>query len=334
MATTIRDVAKHAGVSISTVSRVLNNTCAVAEDKRERVQIAARDLGYVPNPNARSLLMKSTGGIGILLPHVSGEFFSEFLTGSDMMAKNNDFFLLISASHHKASEWRAAVQSVYKRVDGLVVMAPQLTPSQLNLATDVPTIFVNTPVAGGDRENVDVINFDNAGGVREATNMLLELGHKRFVYLAGPERAFDARERTRGFTDAMHAAGVSDYTILQAGYDQSDGREAAAAIARMNPRPTAVLAANDYCALGALAGLLAEGIRVPEDLSLVGFDNVPSAGFSMPPLTSVAVPIRQIGEQALTLLIKRIREPEEGSSTMELPVEVVVRDTTAPPPNN
>ncbi|MFT4606234.1 MAG: LacI family transcriptional regulator [Rhodothermales bacterium] len=332
MASTIRDVARQAGVSISTVSRVLNNTCAVAKDKRARVEKAALELGYVPNPNARSLLMKSTGGIGILLPHVSGEFFSEFLTGLDEVAKDNDFFLLISASHHRAAEWQASVQSVYKRVDGLIVMAPQLTPRQLNLVTDVPTVFVNTPVAPRDRQSVDVMNFDNLGGTRTATEYLIGLGHKKLAYVAGPERAFDARERRAGFVAAMTAAGIEDYTILQAGYVPELGRAAAAELLAMDELPTGVLVANDYSALGLASELMASGVRIPEDVSIIGFDNVPSAAFARPSLTTISVPIREVGMQALQMLISRIRNSDYSPGrTVNLPVELVVRETTAKP---
>jgi LacI family transcriptional regulator len=332
MASTIRDVARQAGVSISTVSRVLNNTCAVAEDKRERVEKAAVDLGYVPNPNARSLLMKSTGGIGILLPHVSGEFFSEFLTGLDEVAKNNDFFLLISASHHRAAEWQASVQSVYKRVDGLIVMAPQLTPRQLNLVTDVPTVFVNTPVAPRDRQSVDIINFDNLGGTQAATEYLIGLGHRNLAYAAGPEPAYDAREREMGFVAAMTAAGIEDYTILKAGYVQETGRAAALELLALDELPTAVVVANDYCALGLASELMAAGVRIPEDVSVIGFDNVPSAAFARPTLTTLSVPIREVGKRALEMLIARIRLSDGSPGrTINLPVELVLRETTSTP---
>ncbi|NNE68821.1 MAG: LacI family DNA-binding transcriptional regulator [Rhodothermales bacterium] len=331
MASTIRDVARQAGVSISTVSRVLNNTCAVAEDKRLRVEKAASALGYVPNPNARSLLMKSTGGMGMLLPHVSGEFFSEFLTGADNVAKDNDFFLLISASHGKASEWRSSVQSVYRRVDGLIVMAPQVTPKRLNLSQDIPTVFVNTPVPERDRSGVDVIGFDNAGGTRQAVEYLLNLGHRRFCYVAGPEGAFDAAERAKGFREALDSAGIRDGVILAGGYNHEDGALAARKILEMDPRPTAVLAANDYCALGLLTELQGAGVDVPGEVSIIGFDNVPSAAFSAPGLTTLGVPIREIGEKAIERLLHRIRRPDDPVRlSVELPVNLVVRDTTAP----
>lgn len=332
MASTIRDVARHAGVSISTVSRVLNNTCAVAEDKRLRVEKAADELGYVPNPNARSLLMKFTGGIGMLLPHVSGEFFSEFLTGADDVAKDNDLFLLISASHGRASEWRASVQSVYRRVDGLIVMAPQVTPRRLNLSQDIPTVFVNTPVSASDRSGVDVIGFDNAGGTRQAVEYLMGLGHRRFCYVEGPTGAFDAVERTAGFKRALEDAGIQDYHLIPGGYNHEDGARAARTILGMTPRPTAVLAANDYCALGLLTELKNSGTEVPGEISVVGFDDVPSAAYASPGLTTVSVPIRDIGAKAIERLIHRIRRTDDPTRlSVELPVEMVVRETTAPP---
>ena len=193
MASTIRDVAQMAGVSISTVSRVLNNTCSVAEDKRTRVQKAASSLGYIPNPAARSLLNRRTGGIGILLPAVSGEFFSELLGAMDETAKRLQFFLLISTSHNRPVEWQAAVQAVYKRVDGLIVMAPESNPDKLNLRAQVPTVFINTQVP--PNSSVDVLDFDNFRGTVEATRHLIDLGHTRLCYVRGP-RQFGAHSRT------------------------------------------------------------------------------------------------------------------------------------------
>ena len=327
---TIRDVAQRAGVSISTVSRVLNNTCAVAEDKAARVRLAADELGYVPNPAARSLLKRETGGIGILLPYVSGEFFSDFLTGMDDTAKRNDCFLLISTSHHKAAEWRASVQSVYKRVDGLVVMAPQMSPEKLKLGNRIPIVFVNSP--GPDTDAGYILNFDNFGGTYQAARHLVDLGHRQFAFLRGPQAAHDAAVRLEGFEKAMNEAGIEDYTVIQAGYDQEQGHSAGSLIASMDPRPTAVVASNDYCALGAMSAMMDAGLRVPEDVSVVGFDDVASARFSSPQLTTISVPIREIGVKAVQYLLKHIRDNDPVLPRREtLPVSLVVRGSTAPP---
>lgn len=333
MAATIRDVAERAGVSISTVSRVLNDTCTVAEDKKARVREAAEFLRYVPNPSARSLLKKSTGGIGILLPYVTGEFFSEFLTGADRVAKDEGLFLLISASHHRAPEWRASVRSVHGRVDGLIVMDPRMGPRQLDLKANVPTVFVNTPVGIDELEGVDVINFDNAGGTRQATEYLIGKGHRRFAYLRGPSEAFDAVERLSGFEQAMKSAGITDYSVIEAGFEPQFGREAGRELLKLHPMPTAVLCANDYCAQGVVSALHDAGVSVPEDVSIIGFDNVPSCEYTRPALTTLSVPPRQTGEAAVRRLISRIKTRElEVTRKVILPVSLVERASTASVP--
>ena len=335
MAVTIRDVARRAGVSISTVSRVLNNTCTVSEDKKIRVEEAAEFLGYVPNPSARSLLKKSTGGVGILLPYVTGEFFSEFLTGADRLAKDEEYFLLISASHHRASEWRASVRSVFGRVDGLVVMDPRMSPSELDLKTGVPTVFVNTPVENEHLDGLDIINFDNRGGTLAAARHLVKLGHRKFAYLRGPDDAFDAVERLNGFRDAMREAGIAEYTVIEAGFEPEYGQEAGRELLRLKELPTAVLCANDYCAQGVMTVFHDAGLRIPEDVSVVGFDNVPSAEYARPALTTLSVPPRKTGAQALERLIARIRNPElPATRKLILPVELVIRASTAPAPTH
>lgn len=329
---TIRDVARRAGVSISTVSRVLNNTCTVSEDKKARVEEAAEFLGYVPNPSARSLLKKSTGGIGILLPYVSGEFFSEFLTGADRLAKEEGVFLLISAAHHRAAEWRASVRSVYGRVDGLIVMDPRMSPRQLDLKSGVPTVFVNAPIEGEDLDGLDVINFDNRGGTLAAARHLLQLGHRKFAYLRGPEDAFDAVERLDGFRDAMREAGISDYKVIDAGFEPEDGHAAGRELLAGGDLPTAVMCANDYCAQAVMAVFHDAGLLIPEQVSVVGFDNVPSSGYARPALTTLSVPPRKTGAQALERVIARIRDRELPATRLSiLPVDLVIRASTAAP---
>ncbi|MBO6575929.1 MAG: LacI family DNA-binding transcriptional regulator [Rhodothermales bacterium] len=329
MPTTIRDVAKRAGVSISTVSRVLNNTAAVNEGKRERVMEAVRALDYVPNPAARSLLGQDTGGIGVLLPYVAGEYFSEFLTGMDYVAKDHGKFLLISTSHHETKEWQAAVRTVNRRVDGLLVMAPQRTPRQLNLDSWAPTVFVNTPV--DPDTNAEFLNFDDHGGSAKAARHLVGLGHRHLAYVQGPEAAFDASERLRGFADTVRGAG-GRLTVIKGGFEQRDGFRAAEAIGTMRDRPTAVGCANDYATLGLLSGLQQQGIAVPEDISLVGFDDLSPARFSNPALTTVNVPIRETGIRAIELVIRRALDGPTDRPVQEvIPLDLIVRASTAPP---
>ena len=330
MGATIRDVARRAGVSIATVSRALNNSGAVSADARVAVERAARALNYRPHPAARSLHGKATGGLGVLLPFVSGEFFAELLTGLDEAAQEEGRFLVVSTSHRRPEEFRAAMQAMAKRVDGLVVMAPELDVPGVEsvLASEGPVSFINTSVNGAA---ADVLNFDNYGGAFALTQHLLEAGHRRIALIKGAPGAWDAQERMRGYRAAMAEAGMEAPSELEfeGDYTPSAGYAAVEAILDAAPRPTAILAANDYCAAGVLSALHKAGIVVPEGMAVTGFDGVTSTRYMLPPLTTVRVPIREIGRRAIKLLVSRLVGDTPDRPVQEVvPVELVVREST------
>jgi LacI family transcriptional regulator len=329
MVVTIRDVAERAGVSISTVSRVLNDICAVKEDKRVKVLEAAEALGYTPNPAARSLLGKKTGGIGVVLPFVSAEFFSEFLTGLDQEAQGSGYFLVVSTSHRLSKEFESAMQAMRQRVDGMIVMAPELGDADAEMVAKArgAVVFVNTYVTS---ERVSVVNFDNYGGSLALTNHLLELGHRRIAIIKGPASARDAIERASGYRDAMNAAGVSDLAGLEVEgeYTQEAGYRAAQELLDSDRLPTAIVAANDYCAIGALRALNEAGVRVPEEIAVAGFDGITSSQFARPALTTVHVPIREIGRKAIRTLVELVDGRGEPKHDI-VPVELLVRASTS-----
>lgn len=333
MSVTIRDVARRAGVSISTVSRVLNDTCPVREDKRRLVLDAAQALGYTPNPAALSLLNKRTGGLGVLLPFVSGEFFSDLLSGLDQAAQDEGMFLVVSTSHRHSGEFQKAIQVLDKRVDGLIVMAPELdaTGAALILKTNRPVVLINTYADG---LSADVFNFDNYAGARAVTQHFLDAGHRRLALIHGPLLSRDVQERARGFHAALSDAGVaaSEALVVPGGFTREAGYEAALAIAAATPRPTAIVAANDYCAMGVLSALHALGIAVPDEMAVSGFDGLPSGQYTVPPLTTVRVPIGEIGYRAVSRLAARLRGEDNGTPHQEhfVPVELVVRESSLP----
>lgn len=331
MRTTIHDVARRAGVSISTVSRVLNGTSPVKADKRRLVLDAAEALGYVPNPAARSLLSKRTGGLGVLLPFVTGEFFSELLNGLDEEAQALGYFLTISTSHSRPEEFHKAFQSLDKRVDGLVVMAPDLGDggARALLRPDTPVVFLNTDMPGLE---ADVINVDNYGGGRLLTQHLIEQGHRRIALVQGPMTTWDARERARGYRSAMAEAGLpTDGLEVEGGFSREDGYAATEALLERSPRPTAIVGANDYAAFGALTALRDAGLAVPDDVAVCGFDGLPSSRYAAPPLTTAAVPIREIGKRAVRLLVGRLTGEAEADPFRRdvVEVELTARGSTA-----
>ncbi len=294
---------------------------------------AAEALGYTPNPAALSLLSKRTGGIGVLLPFLSGEFFSELLNGLDQGAQDHGLFLVVSTSHRRPDEFRNAIQFLSKRVDGLVVMAPELdargTASILGTAT--PVVFVNTYAEG---LSADVFNFDNFAGSRDLTRHLLDAGHRRIALLQGPPRSRDAQERARGYRAAMDEAGIEADGRLefQGGYTREAGYAVAGEVARARPRPTALVAANDYCAMGAMSGLRDLGLSIPDEIAVGGFDGLTSGAYAVPPLTTVRVPIEEIGYRAVGRLAARLRGDHRGEPHQRhhVAVELLVRESTAP----
>ena len=328
MGVTIRDVAEHAKVSISTVSRVLNDTCKVKEDKRLRVLSAARELGYTPNPAAQSLHSRKTGAIGILLPYVSGDFYAELLNGIDSAAQEEGHMLLISTSHNSEEELAAALQGMYRRVDGILVMAPVLTSNQVlaSAPSGLPVVFLNTRTEGS---KIPLISFDNYGGMRQMTEYLIGQGHNRIGFITGSAAAFDAAERFRGYREAIQLAGlpVDEDLVVQGEFTQQAGFEGARRLLSLSEPPTAIMASNDVAAIGALSAIRESGLRVPEDVALTGFDDIPNSSFTFPPLTTVHIPISELGKRSVRLLSSAIAAHGTSDRILseKLPVELRLR---------
>jgi LacI family transcriptional regulator len=266
----------------------------------------------------------------VLLPFVGAEFFSGFLTGLDEAAQELGSFLLVSTSHRHAPEFRSAMHAMQKRVDGIIVMAPELDARDANVLTSAggPVVLVNSYV---EEPTVDVINFDNFGGARAITRHLLERGHRRIALIKGPPAARDAQERARGYRDAMAEAGISQTDVLEydGDYSQEAGYAAASRLAQAAPRPTAIVAANDYCAMGALRALHEAGLAIPDDVAVAGFDGIVSAQYTQPPLTTVHVPTYEIGQKAVARLAELLRAERPGTPRYDVvPVQLVVREST------
>jgi LacI family transcriptional regulator len=295
---TIRDVAAKAGVSVATVSRVFNRKGPIREDTMQRVMDVASELQYVPHAGARSLSTRSTRTIGVVLPDLHGEFFSEVIRGIDLAARQAGFHLLLSGSHADREEMRAVVQAVRGLVDGLIVMSPDLEPSALvaDLPPGLPVVMLNSKVGGHPS-----VTIDNSGGARDVVKHLHALGHRRIAFISGPTHNADAEQRRRGYRTAMSALNL-EVIECPGTFTEESGFEAGKALISGRKRPTAVFAANDSMAIGALSAFLEAGLRIPEDVALVGFDDIPIARFLAPPLTTVKVPIAELGRRGFALL--------------------------------
>lgn len=327
MVSTVRDVARRANVSNSTVSRVLNKSAPVSAEKQKRVLEAVKALQYTPNPAAQSLVGRATGTIGAILPHISGGFFADLLSGLDSAIQDHDYLLMVSASRRLERDFITALESMYKRVDGLIIMAPELTAERVLSLIDptVPVVFLNTETT---TPGIHSVNFDNRGGMVKIAQHIAELGHQRAAFISGPSDAFDAQERQQGFLERVpDGLKVTHYTgdfTFECGY------EIAQKVLRTSPRPSVVVAANDLSALGAIRALLEHEIRIPEDIAVTGFDGTRSAHFSTPSLTTVNVPITKLAANAVDLLANQLTNlPTCPTPCMNISMELIVRESSS-----
>lgn len=334
-AITIKDVAREARVSVATVSRALNGHENVAEPVRQLVLEVAARLRYTPHAAARSLSSRRTNTVGVVLPDLYGEFFSELMRGIDNVARNRRQHLLVSSYHGDQEQQGAALRAMRGRVDGLLVLSPYAeSPGFLtdNLPQSLPTVLINTYLPGQDHP---VLSIDDHAGAMAMTRHLLDAGHRRIAFISGPDLNFDARERLRGFRDALAAFGSDAEGIeLPGDFDEASGHRAGQELLAAGALPAdAVFAANDMMALGCLYAFTQAGVHVPSDVALAGFDDIPLARFVHPSLTTMQVSIAELGDRAMTRLMQLM----DGTSTdgtgdkQTLVPRLIVRDSTTPP---
>jgi LacI family transcriptional regulator len=323
---TIRDVARRAHVSVASVSRVLNRLDNVSEETKARVTDAVRELGYVPHAGARSLSLSRTNAIGVVLPDLHGEFFSELVRGMDQEAARRGYMLLLSNVHHGSEQSANAMRAMRGRVDGLVVLAPHLTEEELasTIPAGSPAILLNTR---GDAGGHPGVRLDNAAGARAVAEHLVSLGRRRMLHVAGPAGNMDAQERASAFEKAVQDNGAAVHTI-EGDFAEESGAAAIEAMLQSGQKFDAVFAANDMMANGALQALFRAGVRVPDEVAVVGFDDIPLARHIG--LTTVRVRIAELGERAIHRLISTLKgESEPGGQELHRP-ELVIRSTTDP----
>ena len=328
MTATIKDVARAAGVSVASVSRALNGHESVTETTRQRILAAAGQLRYVPHAAARSLITRRTDTIGVLLPDLHGEFFSELIRGIDAAARASERHLLISSSHGSEAEAAQALRMLQGRVDGLIVMSPHAGADVLgaNLPAALPTVLLNTRVASG---TYPAFSIDNYGGAAAMMKHLFASGRRRIAFISGPDNNFDADERLRGYRDAIAARKGASELVLRGDFSESSGYRAGIDLCERGERPDAIFAANDMMALGCLFALTERGVGVPGDIVLAGFDDIPIARFVTPPLTTVRVRIADLGRRAFERLDALIATGDDGARTTErLDCDLVVRQSS------
>lgn len=331
---TLKDVAKAAEVSIASASRAINGLDNVAEGVRARVLDAASKLRYVPHGGARSLAMSRTNTIGLLLPDIYGEFFSEIIRGVDVAARSRGLHLLVSGSHGDVREAVAAILAMSGRVDGLLVMSPFVDSQDLGavLPLSLPLVTIASRIGQVDR---GAISVDNFGGGRQAVQHLVEQGCTRLAHISGPGSNFEAQERQRGFDAAVAELGqaVSHVITLEGDFVEESGFRAMKSIieAAKNgaPMPDGIFVGNDMMAVGALFALKECGIKVPHEVAVVGFDDVPIARFASPALSTLRVGVFELGRQGLELLANALADPDGGRAEgIVISPELVIRESS------
>ncbi len=326
MSVTIRDVAREAEVSVATVSRALNNQDNVAAAVRQRVRAVADRLKYTPHHAARSLSSRRTQTIGVVLPDLYGEFFSELMFGIDKVAREHGLHLLVSSYHGDPVEQGAALRSMRGRVDGLLVMSPYADEDAHladALAASVDAVLINARPLPGERR---ALGIDNHAGARAMVAHLVANGRASIAFIAGPDGNFDASERLRGYRDALaELLPQAQAWVLPGDFSEASGQRAAQDLLAAPRRPDAVFAANDMMALGCLFALLEAGVEVPGQVAVAGFDDIPLARYVRPALTTMRVDIAELGADAMRLLLS----PSEAAGAPHARVPALVpRDSS------
>lgn len=329
----IYEVARRAGVSTATVSRVLSRPDVVAADTRRKVMQAVEDMGYAPNSAAKTLRTRRSEKILVTVPDISNPFFSRILQGIQDAAQRDGYSVLLADTQHdERREEKYARMLQRKEADGLVFLGHRLPMAAAELAKAMAPRCA--PIVHGCEYSpnlgVPSVHIDNAKAAADAFDHLYALGHRRIGIITGPLVSPLSRDRLQGVTDRARQRGVADELMVARGdFSLESGSTAAEALLEWNEPPTALFCFNDMMAIGAIAIARQRGLRVPHDLSVIGFDDILVAAYMDPPLSTVAQPMREIGEGAVRLLLEILRGDGIEPVSITLPHRLTIRASTA-----
>jgi DNA-binding LacI/PurR family transcriptional regulator len=327
MPVTIKDIAKIAGVSHTTVSRALRDHPAIAPETTERIKKIAAEQGYLPSAVARGLKTRRSRTVGVIVSSIDNPFWSEVLKEIDDVLHPAGYSLFVVASHLDKLREKEIVRSmVERRVDGVLLCSPNFSVDQGHLMSEygLPVAVINNQ---GAEDCLYSIYIDNDYGSRRATRHLIALGHRRIAYLGNAQGGRTTVERERGFRAEMEAAGLPvDEALVTAGVQgtPAGGYEGAKHLLSLRERPTAIFCFNDYMAIGVYRALYEAGLRIPQDISVVGFDNIAISAYLTPPLTTIHQPKDKLGAEASRLMLY-LFEPRPGGAQMPEPQAIVLR---------
>jgi DNA-binding LacI/PurR family transcriptional regulator len=330
MSVTIRDVARQAGTSTATVSHVLNSTGRITGETRRRVLAAVRELKYHPNLHARNLALHTSRTLGVIVSDIENPFFPAVVRAFEDRARRRGYEVIVSDTNYDPSLMkRATVRMLEQKVRGVAIMTSEMNPELIQEITEreIAVTFFDFGVA---QRQASTIKMDYTSGIRQAVEHLYHFGHRRIAFVAGRSAFRNILARQVAYVDCMHSLGLEPGPIVPGNQRFDGGLEAGRELAGMKPRPTAVIAMNDLTAVGVIRALHQEGLRVPADVSVVGFDRTSLAECFIPSLTTVDMRPVLLGQTAADALHELCRSgPGEGKEYC-MPLHLVVGESTGP----
>lgn len=329
------DVARRAGVSIMTVSRVVNGSAKVRTDTREKVLRAIRDLSYYPNAAARALNRNRTNVLEVVIPHedyfFSSEYFSELIFSIEKVAREGQYNVIFN-TYDPAGRVDYAALYKQRKVDGLMIVAPSVSDRGLEglEAEGIPLVLINGRNDGAPLSYVDV---DNLKGGALAAEYLLDLGHRRIGVVTGGSLVINARHRLQGYVSALEARGIAvrPEWIYEGNWSEDSGYAGLRHLVDLKERPSAVFCCNDLMAIGGIRAAIDRGIAVPEEISVVGFDDIRLASFVIPRLTTIHQPLDRVGQSAARIMLELLTERPPHPRRVVLQPELVIRASCQAP---
>lgn len=323
------DVAKLANVSTATVSRVLSNNINVSKATRERVLNAINELGYKPNRLASNLRKNKSCSIAVIIPDISNPLYSEVVKGAKDTALDLGYHILLFESGNSAEQEKEYVELVKEKfADGIILATTKMLKEEIyQLSSEIPVVLACEYVEGYE---VPSVSIDNTSAARAATEYLISLGHDKIGLITGPLDTILCRDRVKGYRQAMllHEKTALDFLIQEGDFSAKSGYDTTMKFLASNDRPTAILASNDEMAVGAITACKDKGIRIPDEISVMGFDDIPLSTWIEPRLSTVSQPKYEIGKQAMNMLFNIINKKEGQEKQIVLPYHIIPRDST------
>jgi LacI family transcriptional regulator len=331
----IKQVAKEARVSTATVSRIINDSSLVSPETARRVWRTIRKLNYHPDSQARSLVSGRSRILGLIISDITNPFFPELVKGFENLALQNNYEVILTNTNYDPARMATCVRRLLeRRAEGVAIMTSEMDPELIDelARRGIPIVFLDV---GRVRDRISNIRVDYAQGIREAVDHLITAGHRRIGFISGPMNLKSARTRKSAFLKCWSAYGlVGDSSLMVEGNHKIDGGELAMfRLLQLKQRPTAVLASNDLSAIGAFRAIRLAGLRIPEDISVVGFDDIDFGQFTHPPLATIRLSRTELGGKAFNALFRILHGDSQEGEEYNVETHFVARESTGPAPN-